>query len=111
MKFEYNGNLTFFERIDLVSKEILDVYPNINNVKLIASLEPPITVDLNIDMIFRRLYNIALINKNNYELINKIIIDMVNTLRKTNDIDGKYKNLIVSLIDYKNAVKDFPVYE
>ena len=111
MNFEYNGNLTYEDRIEQVSKEIKNIYPDISNVDYIAALEPPITTKFDVDMLFRRLYNIILVNKEDYKIVNNVIHDMIVVLKTIKKDNEKYKNLIVSLIDYVNTSKNFPSFE
>ena len=74
MKYEYNGNLTYEERIALVSNEIMNNYSYISKgaAYIISSLEPPITTKVDDTIKFRRLSNIFYITKNN-EIIAELL--------------------------------------
>lgn len=74
MKYEYNGNLTYEERIALVSNEIMNNYSYVSKGEayIISSLEPPITSSVDDNIKFRRLSNIFYITKNN-EIINDLL--------------------------------------
>ena len=62
MEFDYNGNLTYQERINKVSKEITSYYKEINEkeAKLIASLEDAITTQPTPIIKFIRLFKILI---------------------------------------------------
>ena len=74
MKYEYNGNLTYEERIALVSNEIMNNYSYVSKgaAYIISSLEPPITSKVDDNIKFRRLSNIFYITKNS-EIINDLL--------------------------------------
>lgn len=96
MKFNYNGNLTEEKRIIDVANDILNEYPEINKTKafIIASLEEPITTynqDLNIE--FKRLYNMLFILNNDYNLK-----DTYNNIQKK--INNVYIKIISKESDY-----------
>lgn len=91
MKFEYNGHLDFNERISFVAKDIKNAYSEISDVdaKKIAALEPKIINKLNFNMLFNRLYNILLVEKNNYKIFNRVYNDLMN-ICKNNTLDDKH---------------------
>lgn len=103
MKYNYNGNLTYEERIADVSKDIIDEYPYISKSQsyLVAALEPPITTDINDAIKFRRLFNILFVTHNK-EIFNEILLLDRNISIINNGID--------LLIDYFNGEKEFPNY-
>ena len=80
MKFNYNGNLTFEERIEEVSLDIINSYPNISikDAMVIASLEGPITTIVTEDIKFKRLYNIMFVRNDMYDEIYKEILKLDN---------------------------------
>lgn len=104
MKYEYNGNLTYEERIALVSNEIMNNYSYVSKGEayIISSLEPPITSKVDDIIKFRRLSNIYYITKND-----GIINDLLQLDREIPSINnginyildyvlGKRKDLIYS---------------
>ncbi len=115
MRFEYNGNLEESQRVLQVAKEIIDFYPEITfeTAKLIASLEEPITTNVNIIMYFKRLYNILFIVQQNNKLFNKIcneIIKIYNLYLKSEEKDNIIDLMMNELIKYVNKERiDFPV--
>ena len=99
MKYEYNGNLTYEERISLVSREITKYYPFITKSEsiLIATLEPPINNEINDVIKFRRLYTILFVKRDNN--VFDIVLKDILKLDKNNEI---IKNGIIKLLEYKN---------
>ena len=100
MKYEYNGNLTYEERIARISYDIINYYPFITKSEsiLIATLEPPIDSEVNDIIKFRRLYNILSIKRDNITF--DIILNDMLKLDKNNKI---ICNGIIKLLEYKNA--------
>lgn len=69
MRFEENGHCDFEEKVDLVTKEILDAYPNISIEKAreIAILDETINRPVDNDIKFVRYYYMLLVlNKSIY---------------------------------------------
>lgn len=108
MNYDYNGNLTFEQRIENVSNDITEYCPNItkSEAMLIATLEPPICTKVDDIIKFRRLFNIIFI-KRNYDIFIKIICEM-KKLDNTIDI---IKNTLDMLCDYITNKSEFPRYE
>ena len=112
MKFEYNGNLLEEERINLVAKEIINKYPQINIEKAqeAAKLEGKISENINTDDILNRLYNIMLVNSDNKSLVTIIFTDYLNLLKSTNiQINNKYIVLAEEINDYLQNYNEFPI--
>ena len=112
MKYEYNGNLLEEDRINLVAKEIITKYPqiNLNQAKEIAMLEGKISTDCNLDIMFNRLYNIMLVMNNDINLVKTIYSDLINIL-KNNQNDAKidyYYNVTLEINNFLKKERDFP---
>ena len=99
MRYEYNGNLIYEERVALVSKEIMNNYPFINKSEaiLISTMEEPITSSVTDIIKFRRLYNILIV-KQDTNTFDIILNDMLK-LDKNNKI---IQNGILKLLEYRN---------
>lgn len=93
MKYEYNGNLTYEERIALVSNEIMNNYSYVSKgaAYIISSLEPPITSSVDDNIKFRRLSNIFYITKNS---------DIIDDLLKLDRSIPSINNGINYILDY-----------
>ena len=104
MKYDYNGNLTFEERIEEVSLDIINQFPNISVVDAmkVASLEEPINRDINDEFKFKRLYNILFVRNDMYEEIyNEILkLDLNNELIKSG---------LIKLVECRKK-NFFPIY-
>ena len=115
MNFEYNGNLEENQRILQVAKEISDYYPEVTfeNAKLIASLEEPITNNVDTIMYFKRLYNTLFIVQQNKNLSTKIyneIIQVYNLYLVSNLCDNIIDSIMSELTKYFNGERiDFPI--
>ncbi len=112
MKYEYNGNLLEEDRINLVAKEIITKYPQINlkQAKEIAMLEGKISTDCNLDTRFNRLYNIMLVMNNDINLVKIIYSDLINIL-KNNQNDVKfdyYYNVALEINNFLKKERNFP---
>lgn len=105
MNYEYNGNLTYDERIDKVSKDINNIYPFISmkNSRLIASLEPPIN-EVTDEVKFRRLFNILFIERD--KNLFKVLFDEILLLNRNSNL---INNGIYLLVNYYNTGV-FPKY-
>ena len=115
MKYEYNGNLLEDERIDLVSKEIISKYPEIDleHAKEIAMLEGRISTIATLEIIFTRLYNIMLIMSYDKKIVKKVYDDIVDIL-KENSNDKKfveYYNVTLEIANYLDNKREFPFLE
>lgn len=115
MNFEYNGNLEESKRVLQVAEEIVNYYPEITleTAKIIASLEEPITTEVNSVMCFKRLYNILFIIQNNTNIFLKIYNDIVNTYNlylTSNNNDEILNRMMEELSKYVNKKRiDFPI--
>ena len=115
MKYEYNGNLLEDERVELVSKEIISKYPEIDleHAEEIAMLEGRISTNPNLEIEFTRLYNIMLIMSYNKEFVKKVYNDIVEVLKENND-DKKfvdYYNVVLEIANYLDNKREFPFLE
>ncbi len=114
MRFEYNGNLTYDERVLQVSKEITDYYKDIkkNEAFLIASLEDPITTDVTSVIKFKRLYNILFVIQNKKDIFDRVYKDLEDVFKEytlSNIEDKKIDRIMEEVIKYKNKKRlDFP---
>ena len=103
---DYNGNLTYEERIAQVVLEIQNSYSFITKSEaiLVAALEQPIT-DYNNDInLVKRLYYIMHINHNYDNIIYKDILN----INSNNDIVMSAK---IKLGEYINGNTKFPTYK
>ena len=104
MKYNYNGNLTFEERIEEVSIDIIKKYNNISieDAMVIASLEGPITTCVTDEIKFKRLYNIIFVINSMYDEVYKDILKL--------DISNEViKSGIIRLNEFKEKGA-FPIY-
>ena len=78
MKFEYNGNLDYNDRVKLVANEIINEYPQIGieEARLSAILEDVITTNPTNEIKFKRLYNILFATQYNKSIFNHVLMDM-----------------------------------
>lgn len=78
MKFEYNGNLDYMDRVKLVSNEIIEEYPEIgiDEAKMAAILEDVITTKPTNEIKFKRLYNILFATQYNKTIFNHVLVDI-----------------------------------
>ena len=115
MNFEYNGNLEERERVLQVAQEIINYYPEVTfeKAKLIASLEEPITKDVDGIMYFKRLYNILFIVQQDKNLSAKIyneIIKVYNLYLVSSLHDDTIDSIMTEITKYLNGERiDFPV--
>lgn len=115
MNFEYNGNLEEKERIIQVAQEIMKCYPEIDleRAKLIASLEEPITTDVNSVIYFKRLYNMLFVVQKDKTLFNKVYIEIVkiyNLYLTSGENDNIVDSMMSELNKYVNNERiDFPI--
>lgn len=110
MKFEYNGHLTFEERVEEVSKDIISKYKEIDieTAKKAAALESPITTNVNDEIVIRRLYNLALLNKDNEVIKNKIVYDMLDYYKDKIGENEKIDELLKALTENIFYGAEFP---
>lgn len=115
MKFDYNGNLEENKRIEQVSNEIMEYYPEITsgNAMLIALIEEPITTEVNNIIYFKRLFNILYIihqDKTIFDKVYKDLLDIYNSYKKDGCIeDDKIDSMMNQVNNYANGKRmDFP---
>lgn len=113
MRFEYNGNLLEKDRINLVAKEIVEEYPNINieKAKCAAMVEGKISSNKTAIDILNRLYNIMLVNQEDKEIVLNVFKDFMNVI-KNNTLDDNidiYISLSEAINDYLQNYSDFPI--
>lgn len=97
MTYEYNGHLTFEERIEEISKQIEKEYSIDKDLALkIATLEDPITTDDIINAKYKRYSNILKLCSNNEIVKNKVISDIFKDYK---DIKGKYEKIDIFVSD------------
>lgn len=115
MDFEYNGNLEEKQRILQVAQEIISYYPEVTfeRAKLIASLEEPITKNVDVIMYFKRLYNILFIVQQDKNISAKIyseIIKVYNLYLVSGLHDDTIDSIKSEITKYFNKERlDFPV--
>ena len=113
MNYDYNANLKFEERVDIISKEILNAYPSIGKecaIK-IASIEMPIdTYDIT-DAKFKRLSNILFFCRNDEIIKNKVIEDILKSYKNLNIKNEKVDNYVNDIIIYKKYDTELPLYK
>lgn len=112
MNYDYNANLTFEERVSIITKDIINKYPFINKETAIkiASLEEPIDNNKE-DIIFKRLSNILLFYQNDINKKNIIINDILKEYRNLNDKDEKINKYISDILDYQRYDIELPLYK
>ncbi len=112
MKFEYNGNLLEEDRINLVSKEIIDKYPDItiDKAKEAAMLEGKISNKKTTQDELNRLYNIMLVNCENYGLVSKIYKDYLSVINTNYHTENNiYVEITKDIMSYLCGFSDFPI--
>lgn len=115
MKFEYNGNLEEYERVNVVANEIIEIYPNINldYAMVIASLEEPITMVPNAIIKFKRLYNILFVMQNNSDIFKLVLNDIKNMYIqyiKEEKIEPLVDIIMSEILNYVDGERyDFPI--
>ena len=112
MKFEYNADLTYEERVIQTSKEILDTYPGISKTEAIFAAGHTSSVDDRVtnDNRFERYYYILrTIGKNNAEF--KKVLNDAYIVYNMGLSDRKYIDIMPKIFDYfiSNNV-DFPEF-
>lgn len=113
MNYEYNGNLLEEDRINLVSNEIINCYPEISieEAKQIAMLEGKISTNKNLEIEFTRLYNIMLIKSIDKIFLVKIYPSLMNILNNNrNDIKiDYYLDVAHQISNYILGKGEFPL--
>lgn len=111
MKFKYNSDCTFKERVELVSKEIVDEYPkiSIDDAKKIAAFDNPIDDKLTLDDKFYRYYMMLLVIQKNHPEYIRVLNDAFDIYNKGLQ-DDKLNKLMFEIIKYNNGERpDFPI--
>lgn len=113
MNYDYNGNLLFAERINVVADEIIKKYPEIKREEaiFIATLEPPITTEVTYEIKFRRLFNIMFVKQNDKYLKNKVFWDITNLYKNIYGQNYQIDHLMDKLADHMLNGSIFPLYE
>ena len=112
MKFEYNGNLLEEDRINLVAKEIIDKYPQIDieKAKDAAMLEGRISTNKTTTDELNRLYNIMLVNSDSKKIVSIIYKDFLPLLKdKENPDIQNYIYLALRINNYLENYDEFPL--
>ena len=112
MNYEYTGNCTLEEKVNIVSKEIMEAYPEITlkDARYIAMLDNKVTKEADGHIKFRRLYNILLITFSNTIIFNKVLKDMISAYNSIKDKTISETNLFEDIIlFYKGELETFPI--
>ena len=107
MKFDYNGNLTFEERVAIITKELIGYGLNKETALKVASIEEPITNNDIEEARFKRLYNILKVNKDK-DIEDKVISDMFKYYKKGNKKIDKFMEELSIYVKYNT---DLPEYK
>lgn len=103
MKFEYNSDCTFEERVELVTKEIMEEYPNISLecAQNAAVIDDPIDDKINNNHIFKRYYNVLLTLDKKDPIFNQVCNDLLR-IYQSGISDNKLICLMDELMKYVN---------
>ena len=98
MNYDYNGNLTFEERVGIITKDLMNYGLDKDEALKIASIEEPINDSDKYEPEYKRLYNILRLSKDD-KIKKKVISDMFNIYKegRCNKIDLFITNLRVYL--------------
>lgn len=111
MKFEYNSNLDFDDRVSLVFNEIKSAYPKIDDLSASKAsiIAFPINDYVTSDDKFDRLYKILLfLNKNNAEYP-RVFNEMFDLFEEGLS-DYRYNDIMMEITKYLNGDrKTFPL--
>lgn len=111
MKFKYNSDCSFDERIEIESQEIINEYPeiSIDDAKKIAALDNPVDDKITNDDKYIRYYYIMLIIKKGHPAYFKVFEDMYNIYNNGIN-DEKLIDIMYEIIRYNNGERiDFPL--
>lgn len=115
MKYEYNGHMTFEERVISVARDIMKKYPSIKKEDAIsvARVESPIIDVKNEKLEFNRLYEILYIIDKKSELYKTVLDDLkevYSRLLKNNQCDHSLEDRLMNqILNYENKKRvDFP---
>lgn len=107
MNLDYNGHLTFEERVSLITKELVEYGMDKETALKIASIEEPITTEDKEDARYKRLSNILRITNDN-NIKDKVIKDMYKYHKKGNKKIDKFMEDLSISIKYNT---DLPEYK
>lgn len=107
MNLEYNGHLTYEERVSLITKELVEYGMDKEIALKIASIEEPITTEDKEDARYKRLSNILRITNDN-NIKDKVIKDMYKYYKKGNKKIDKFMEDLSISIKYNT---DLPEYK
>lgn len=107
MTYNYNGNLTFEERVGFITKELMEYGLDKETALKVASFEEPITTDDKYYYMFKRLSNILRIS-NDSKIKDKVIKDMFNNYKEGNKKIDKYMEDLSIHIEYNT---ELPILE
>ena len=110
MKYEYNANLEFPERVALVSEEIKSAYPLLPDdvVKKAAAISLPINDTVTNDDKFDRLYRILYVIHSDYDEYSHVFNDLYAIFEDGLE-NNTYIKIVGGLVDYYNGLRDtFP---
>ena len=107
MRFEYNTNLLFDERIELVAKEIVDVYPDIDidDALVAAAHAVPVDDKLTNDDRFDRYFFILKTIGRKHRAFYKVFNDAY-ALYQAGLEKESYKKAMLEMISYANCDTD-----
>lgn len=112
MKYEYNGNLIEEERVNLVATEIVNKYQEITmeEAKSVARLEGSISTKKDVDMEFRRLYNILFIIQGDKKRMLTVYTNLVNLLKNNpnNERMDYYYAVTLEIRSFLIGQREFP---
>ena len=110
MRFEYNSDLDFDERVEFVFHEIKDAYPEIEDflIRDISENTLPIDDKVSNDDKFDRYYLILRIIGRDHPSFSQVFNDLYNVYE--DGLHNKvYLNVMPKIIDYANGSRsDFP---
>ena len=110
MRFEYNADLEFDERVEFVAKEVMDAYPFITyeNACFVGTHAIPVDDKVTNDEKFNRYYFLLrTLDRSNIKFY--YVFNDLNEIYKMGLVNEVYKNTMVAIIAYaNNEIKDFP---
>lgn len=106
MNLDYNGHLTFEERVALITKELVDYGIGKDTALKIASIEEPITTNDIEDARYKRYSNILKINKNK-DIEDKVIKDIFKYYKKGNKKIDKYIDDLSIYVKYNTELPEY----
>lgn len=110
MNYNYNGHLTFEERINEVSNEIIRVYHIDKETALkLAAMEEVISSSNIIDIKYKRLSNILKYVKDE-NIKSKVVKDILNEYKNEKEKNTRLDNFISNLVESLKYNLDIPIY-